>query len=384
MFKDTQEYAKFSTAIRSALETEIGHYDLNQLCELTALMAKGGDDAAGDALRDRVWGHQFGEAEMVGYHALVVLDGVPAVVELSRRFGELLIADSEEMLPSLGDLTYELDILPKAEIKLRELAETDTAIRAYLDKERSEATRYQNTSKLTKEQRQEQTRERIRKEYPLEKVFGDASAGIGEYPGRYMSFGKYASEEDLREVMRRLEAETDENVLMRLLWIFRRAALPDLYPRIWALAESKNDAIRAAATEALAQSRDPRVGEFGRAKLCSPNFSENDSEVLDLFIRNYRLGDEDLIMPAISRLSPNDDNAHNFGYSILKICKENDLPVLSDLLTWVYETTPCTTCRRDAVKWMANNGCVSHETASECLHDADEDTQKIGLQAKSI
>jgi len=347
-------------------------------------MAKGGDEAAGVALRDRVLGHEFGEGEIVGYHALVVLDGVPAVIELSRRFGKLLIADPEEMVPSLGELTDGLDILTQAEIKLRELAETDAAIRAYLDKEHSEATRYQNSPKLTKEQRQEQTRERNRKEYPLEKMLGDASAGVGEFPARYMRFGKYARSEDLREVMQRLVAETDEKILTRLLWVFRRAELPDLHPRIWALAESENDGIREAAIEALAQSRDPRVGDCGRAKLRLPDFSENDSEVLDLFIRNYRPGDEVLIMSAINRLSPNDDNAHDLGYSILKIYEENDSPVLSELLTWVYETTPCTICRRDAVECMANSGCISPETAAECLHDAEEDTQKIGLQAKSI
>lgn len=217
MFKDTEEYARFSSAICSALESETGHYALEQLCELSALMAKDGDDAPGVALRARVLGQPFGNGDTFGCHELVVLDGIAAVVELARRFGNLLIADPEEMLPTLGDLTYELDIRPQAETRLKELAETDSAIQAYLDKEHSEATHNQNTPKLTKEQRQEQTRERIRKEYPLENVLGDASAGVGDFPGRYMRFGDYARREDLRTSGLKIKKQ---NILKIKAWGF--------------------------------------------------------------------------------------------------------------------------------------------------------------------
>lgn len=385
MFKDSREYARFSSAIQSALETETEDcYDLIQLCELSLLMAKDGDKAAGETLRRRVFGQPFAGWDTFGCHEVVALDGLAAVVEIVRRFGRWLISNPEDDVPSLDYLTDELDILPQAKIKLEELAQTDPEIEAYLKEENAKVARLQDAPKLTKEQRQEQRRERIRSEYPLERILNDAFAGVGEYPVRYMQFGKNATEEELREVLQRLVAETDEKILLRLLWIFRRVQLPELSPRIWVLAESRNDAIREAAIIALAQSCDPKIGDLGRAKLRSPGFSVNDSEVLELFVRNYQTQDEVLIMSALARLSPNDDKAHSLGSDIRKIIEEYDSPGFLEMGRWLYETTPCTICRHSAVKWMMDKGCISPEIAAECLHDADEDTREIALQAKSI
>ena len=131
---------------------------------------------------------------------------------------------------------------------------------------------------------------------------------------------------------------------------------------------------------ALAQNRNAKIGEFGRAKLCSSAFSENDSEVLELFIRNYQPQDDALILAALRRLSPNDDNAHGIGLNILAICDENDSLVFSELMRWVYETTPCTVCRHSAVKWMVSSENATPEIIFECLHDANEEIRQLGEQ----
>lgn len=381
MFKDSPEYSRFSSAIFSALESEAESYDSQQLAELCLPMAKGGDAAAGAALRARVLRQPFAGWETFGCHELVALDGTIAVVELARRFGRWLIANPEEMVPSLEYLTDELDIRPQAEARLQELAETDDAIRAYLDREHAEAVRGQNAEELTKEQRYERVRDRSRKENPIQAILGDAARGVGKYPGRYMQFGRYATEPELREVLARLTTETEENALVRLLWIFRRASLPELLPRIFALAESGNESVRHAAMAALAQNRDPRIGDLGRAKLCAPDFSEKDAEVLGLLVRNWRPGDEMLIMSALHRISPNDDNAHDFGHHILKLTDDDNSPAFTGMLRWVYETNPCTICRSHAVERLASNGGISPEIISECLHDACEETQQIARQA---
>lgn len=383
MFKGSQEYARFSSAIRSALEVETEHYDLDQLCELCALMAKDGDEAAGTALRTRVLGQPFAGWDTFGCHTLIALDGLSAIVELARGFGRWLIANPSEEVPPLDYLADEQDILSQAKLKLSELAEADAAIKSYLGNYFA-ATSSQDTPELSLEQRQEQRRERVRKEYSLKRILDDASAGVGEYPGQYMQFGRHATKEELREVMLRMVAETDEKVLLRLLWIFRRAELPDIAPRLWELAESKNDAIRGATIVALAQRCDPRIGDLARAKLRSQEFLEVDSEVLELFVRNYQPQDELLIMSALARLSPNDDNAHNLGSAILNIIEKNGSLAFQNMARWVYETTPCTICRHSAVKWMVSNESISPEILSECLHDADEDTQQIAQESGSI
>lgn len=384
MFQDSGDYDRFSAAILSALSSlpsEADSYDLENLCELAALMAKAGDEAAAAALRSRVLAQCLNRPNSLhGCQPLVALDGVPAVIALARRFGKLLIDEPDERPPSVDYLTDDLGISEDAEHELRRLAETDGDIKRYLDNEEGYAACERESQKKSPEERRQEVRERARQELTLNGILNDASRGVGNYPGRYMRFGKYATDDELKIVLQRLVEETQETVCLRLLWIFRRAPLPDLPPRIWQLADAKDDALRYAAVEALAQNGDPRVGELGRSRLRSGAFTARDSDTLDLFIRNYQPRDEQLIMSALAPLSPDEDEAHSLGSSLLNICDENTSGASLEMLKWVYESTPCTICRYCSVKQMAAKGRVPPEIVAECLDDADEDLRNLAQE----
>lgn len=388
MYKDSEDYGRFSAAILSALSSlpsEADSYDLEHLCELAALMAKAGDEAAATALRSRVlaqplnWPHS-----PYGCQPLVALDGVPAVVALARRFGQLLIEEPDERPPSVDYLTEDLGIFDAAVQELQRLAEMDGDIKRYLDNEEVYAARERESQQKSPYERRREGWERVRKELTLDGILNDASRGVGEYPGRYMRFGKYATDDELKIVLERLVEETQETVCLRLLWIFRRTPLPELHPRIWQLADSKDDALRYSAVEALAQSQDPRVGELGRSRLRSGAFTARDSDTLDLFIRNYQPQDEQLILSALTLLPPDEDEAHSLGSSLLNICDENTSGASLDMLKWVYESTPCTVCRHSAVKQMAATGRVPPEIVAECLDDADEDLRHLAQEHREL
>ncbi len=385
MFQDSEDYERFSAAILSALSSlpsEADSYDLEHLCELAALMAKAGDEATASALRSRVLGQPLNwPHSLYGCQPLVALDGVPAVIALARRFGQLLIEEPDERPPSVDYLTEDLGILDVAAQELRQLAETDGDIKRYLDNEEVYAARERESQKKPPEERRQEVRERARKELTLDGILNDAARRVGEYPGRYMRFGKYATDDELRIVLQRLLEETQETVCLRLLWIFRRRPLPELHPKIWQLADSKDDALRYAAVEALAQSQDPRIGELGRSRLRSGAFTASDSDTLDLFIRNYQPHDEQLILSALTLLSPDEDEAHSLGSSLLKIRQENTACTSLDILKWVYESTPCTVCRHIAVEQMAAIGGVPPEIVAECLDDADEDLRHLAKES---
>ena len=378
MFRGTPQYARFAVAIRSALAHETEHYDVEHLCELLALMGRDGDAAAATALRGHVLDQSFSaDHTQAGCHALVVLDGGPAVVELVRRFARILAESPEAYMPSLEYLCDGTDVLPQAETTLRELAPADGAIQAFLRNREAVDARSQDAPEVGPERRQQAIRERNRGRYPLEKILEDATAGAGDRPSRYMTFGRYATAAELNTVLQRLATEADPKACLRLLWVFRRASLPAIPPRIWEFTRAEDGAMRAAAIEALAQVRDPRIGEFGRAKLRSPEFRAGDSEVLDIFIRNYQPLDEELIMAALERLKPGDDDAHALGSAILDICERNASPALAAMLEWVYRTNPCTICRESAVKHLMDMGCLASGIAEECLHDASEDVRRL-------
>lgn len=201
MFQDSEDYDRFSAAILSelsSLPSEADSYDLEHLCELAALMAKAGDEAAATALRSRVlaqplnWPHS-----LYGCQPLVALDGVPAVVALARRFGQLLIEEPDERPPSVEYLTEDLGIFDAAVLELQRLAETDGDIKRYLDNEEDYAARERESQQKSPDERRREVWERVRKELTLDGILNDAARGVGEYPGRYMRFGKYAALVDI-------------------------------------------------------------------------------------------------------------------------------------------------------------------------------------------
>jgi len=275
MFQGTPEHKRFASSILTAVATETDTHDLMQLCELAALMATRGDEEAHSALLSRVMKQSAGtDDNWVGASELVSLEGVDAVVRLARNYGKLLLEDSEEEPPPLAHL-YEDEIPIEARKTLEELSSVDSKIRAYME--------YNLRDEAHDPYSKEKHRERIRREYPLQKILEDAAAEVGEYPGYYLSFGRAATQEELKTVFNRLIAEKNEQVCLRLLWVFRRVEMPSIHPRLWEFVKSSNEQLRNAAFTDLAQINDLSVGEFARQKLRSGDSIEENTELLLIF-----------------------------------------------------------------------------------------------------
>jgi hypothetical protein len=378
MFKDGAPYGWLSGKILEALRKAEPGYDFEQLCELAALMASRGEEQAADLLRTRVLTQPFGNNDWPrGLAALVSVDGEGAIVEIARRVGRVLLEDPATGVPTLASLTDSKERLADFERKLSEFGQADEEIAAFMDHERRAEASDKVARSKSREERERELREQARRDLPIEKILDHASKKQGTFPGQYTRFGRYATESELRMVMDRLSTESDDEVSVRLLWVFRRAALPEIHPRIWELAQSKNDALRAAAVEALAQIRDERVSAFGRAQLVAGELPKIASEVIDLFTLNYQARGEELISAAVQRIAPSEDEAHGLGLSILRVCKKNQSPAFSGSLGWVYETTPCTICRHDALKELVALERHTPEMIADSLFDAEEDTRKL-------
>lgn len=378
MIDGTDEYPAIAAAVVAALFTETDGRDIEHLCEMTAKMGKNGDPAAAAALRKRVLEQVISSDEtQYGLSALVELDGIEAVVKMARRYGNFWLKYADNVSISLGEMTGEHDLEEQAHAQLTRLAEKDEAIKSFLIKVEPWRATMETAATPTLVERQAINRERTRRELPLQKILDDATAGRGEIPARYVIFGKAATSDELSTVFQKLLVENEEPALLRLLWVFRRATLPELHPHVFKLARSENVEIRAAAVNALAQVRDPKVGEFGRSRLQSAEFSEGDSEMLCVFIKNFQKNDEILIFSALSRISPDEDDCHCLGSDILAIFKEHASAVFARLLQWVYETNRCGVCRRQALEGLIKIGAASPAIVEESLHDANVDIQEI-------
>ncbi len=376
MFKDAPSYDRFSTAILAALPETSEVYDQEQLCDLAALMGLDGDARAASVLRSFVLGQTFsGDDTPRGCQALVTLDGLPAIAELGRRYGAMLLADPTAYVMGPNYLMDGFEEQPEHLAALDQLATTDPALSAYLAHYRCRLA--QPRPLLTPAERKAEQRERIRKQHSIATILAAAIAGKGEFPGSYMTFGRHATAEELEAVLAQLLATGGPRVCQRLLWVFNSVAMPRIAPQIWELAQHEDEELRDAALDALSNMRDPAVGELGRCILRERGLSSADASVLGLFTNNFCEGDAELILAHLEPLELDDVDAHSFSYRVVDIFRNNDAASIAWLAEWTFQSNPCSVCRKYAVERLLAIGRMSAALAHECRFDANNDIQAL-------
>ncbi len=98
-----------------------------------------------------------------------------------------------------------------------------------------------------------------------------------------------------------------------------------------------------------------------------------EDNALRLFRATWRPGDERLLLRALRDVPTWDpDPRHTALSDLLEVLQDNPTPAARSLLLLLYEHTPCTNCRGDAVKLMLELGLLPAWARRECRHDADE------------
>ena len=224
-------------------------------------------------------------------------------------------------------------------------------------------------------------RQRIQERHPLDQILNDAKNGVGEYPSYYTVFGRYATSEELKIVYNALLTATDDAARVRLLWVFRRAPLPQLNDIVLDWAVDGDEELRAAAIATLAQNTDERIHALARAKAAAGQLIGADSEALGLFVHNYQGEDTQIIVLALTEITPTTDwEAHDVGWSLIDLAEQHADPNLAAALRWAYENTPCTNCRYRIVKLLDGFQSLDDTLLQECLHDAEEDIRDLACQ----
>ncbi|MGD0078705.1 MAG: HEAT repeat domain-containing protein [Sedimentisphaerales bacterium] len=377
MFKDRREYPTFRDSILRALESETNCADLGQMCEMAKEMALNGDEDAKQILRKCVLDFaKTPEKDGLGVEELVEVCGNSAVLDLGKIYGSRFLRNPDEDIISYGFCCDE-----GRQKLLIENSKLDPEIKAFWDYVvKSGYLKLQKRKELTREQikaNKRKHRRDSRKKYPLKKIVEDARNGIGEYPGYYVRFGKYATAKELEKISDLILTEQDEDVRMRLLWVFRRTGLPKIFLKLFNWANGEHEGLRGASIAALAQVTDKRVHKLARAKAKAGQILGADSEAIDLFIKNYKSGDAKLIINAIYSVKPVPDDAHEFSHSILNLTENYKDLQLTDALIWVYENTPCSSCRADATKGLNEIGALSQKMINECLWDGSEEIREF-------
>jgi hypothetical protein len=373
MFNNTRQYSKFSEAIISGLKRKRETWDLQQLFELAEEMAKNGDDNAREAVRERAF-KKASKASMddwLGAIEWVHLTGIEGALDIARIYGRRLMSDPYDFIP---DTVFTSDeISSDFQTQLLKLSQNEPKLSAYqnyLEKQGSLDTFTSQSNNETKKLQASESRAQL---FNLATILSNAKNKVGDYPVQYTAFGRCATPEEREIVLSQLVQEEDDDVRLRLLWVFGHSPLPRIPPAIFKWAENKNGSLYTAAIRVLAESSDPRIHELAKTKITSDKLLGIQTAVLQLFINNYESDDAKLIERALFNLKPGKEDAHALVWTLTDIAKQQKDAGLTDSLKWAYDKTPCAECRHKLVIQLDALNEFKGDILDECQFDANED-----------
>jgi hypothetical protein len=368
MFANSPHYLEFRDEILTELWKEPESYnDLYQICGIVKEMALAGDIVAIEKLAERVYHYSArpNTEDWDGANELIEIQGIDAELELSRIFGRRLLANSEDSVPDDLNLDIFEDMSEEAIAIFDRYAKLEESIATYY--------KYIVDARLTREREREERAFQPKKIILLADIIDLARCKKHEYPSIYMRFGqKYATLAELETVFNLLLNESDEEICLRLLWVFRRASIPRLADRLFEWVDSQTDLLKISALQALAQISDDRIYRLGRSKLAKDRLTGVDTNTLDLFINNYRAGDAELILAKLQSIEIDSEDLHAIGFSIDDISKQQVNPELVILLEWIYDRTPCCICRNRIVEQLKIYQLLPDRILAEYQFDSRE------------
>jgi len=203
-----------------------------------------------------------------------------------------------------------------------------------------------------------------------------ASCGDAARPfhGHFLHrWGMAASQSSLSEVYERLAAATIPSHLYAYLRVFAKAQLPVLSPAVLDLARHEDPLVRIAAVTALSQLRDTRLRDLA---LDSLEELPANSAALALFHLNAAPGDAKLVSEAL-RVPRDIHDLHGLVGDLLFGFQTSHDPDTSVLMLFIYEHSPCSECRRKAVRQLADSGPLPTWLAEEIAFDSNADTRAV-------
>jgi len=373
MFKNTGQYAKFSEAIINGLKRKRETWDLQQLFELAEEMAKNGDVKAWEAVRERAFEKASKDSmdDWLGAIEWTHLTGIEGALDIARIYGQRLLSNPEDFAPDTVFIWDEIS--SDFQKQLFKLSQNEPRLKAYQYYLEKQGLLDTPSSQANKEIKKLLADEFNRQHFNLELILSNAKNKVGDYPVQYSAFGRHATPEEKETILYQLIQEEDDDVRLRLLWVFSRSPLPRILPAIFQWVENKNRTLYTSAINVLAGLSDPRIHELAKKKITSDKLLGIETGIFKLFINNYESDDAKLFERALFHLKPGKEAAHALVWNLTEIAKRHKDAGLSDSLKWAYDKTPCAECRHRLVIQLDAVNELNGFILDECQFDANED-----------
>jgi hypothetical protein len=368
ILRRTGDLAWYAAKVEAALPTAGDDDDGEQLAHLAALLVLEGFESLRPAVRHTLHMHPDSrDSFWFGQEEQLLIDGLDGLVRVAEVVGARLLADDkgyesdmfiEQLSRSLGRevVLHRLEREARSGAAVRRYLEVTAATRA--EDDAKEAARPSGIQWMAREE--------------IEAALLDESK-----KRRLRFFGCRMPEELSRSMAARIASEPDETLLLRLLYLFGRSAMPEYPERIWTLARSATPEIRYAAIAALEYSGDARKLTLARELIAADASIALSLGVLKLFGAGTA-ADASLILACLQAEPIADVEELHDLHAQLRRHAEAHAPVATpEPMRWAYEHGPCAMCRDDIVERLLELDALDADRREECACDAGDNVRKL-------
>jgi hypothetical protein len=336
-----------------------------QLCELARCYARSGDETFRTRLYEIFEQKPFSTMPWLAEEELVDLDGEKAFLFAARVRGRGLATRDWDWD---DDHFVENAIKRWGERQVKELLDNsaDKAINTFRE------IWHQEKRKKAERKPALSHKERVRA-ITVNEILCAAESDDTRFVGLFRGWGMHADPTDLGTVLQHLWAAQQPKVVTNLLRVFSNRALPQFDARLIELCQHSDAKVRWRAFGALEKNAHRQIRRFALTELAK---GVCDGLLVSLFINNYEQGDEQRILEAME-LPPDECERHWLLMDVCKVLEKNAAADCSQLGVIVYASTPCESCRFDAIRLLHNQQFVPEWMKEECRYDSCEDCRKL-------
>ncbi len=335
-------------------------YSLDQMCELTKLIAKEGNNEARAALYERFENNLKNGFDFCGQNSIIELDGIDGLKKVAEVVGKVLHKN-----PTDSEDSYKVDSFQKKNKKIRvydeleKAAKTNKYIAIYL-----KSIKQNKWSQDKKFKRKKWDYNLVKENIDLNKMRTFSSIAANEL-----------SQKDIIKLANDFKEESKNERIKQYLRVFEYVKYPFDYKDIFNIALTKRQSKKALIPDAVSalkgfskkNIRDFAIKELKRTK--SPD------KYLSLLVGNYKKGDYKLLNSIIDK-SADYDYIHSIVFGLVDIFETNRTKECKEPLERIYDKLNCGLHRHTLVDILDENQVLSDKIRQELKFDSYEPIRK--------
>lgn len=188
----------------------------------------------------------------------------------------------------------------------------------------------------------------------------------------FRRWGSHATSDQREVVFAALLASDKPEQVKRLFRCFARTGVPRFDRRLLQWLAHADKQVQWAAVKAVAPIRDIELRRLAMQWIAEGDIANG----IALLVNNFEAGDFALCAKHVERVTDVDE-VHHLAGELLDLCEAHPGADALDCLLYVYERSPCSTCRRRAVKALIDTNTAPAWVITECTFDADPDTRAL-------